>query len=205
MSYELASIIAQYGYIAILILVFLQEVGMPSPFPNELLLLLSGYFVFSGALYFPMVILSAIVGDLAAGATLYTLFYFFGQTIIRIKPRWVPVSQKKMERISEKIRTSGQSGVAIGRLSPFIRGYVAVLCGLLRISPRRYGITLLLTTTTWVLSYVTVGFIIAPYCDIQTLKNSNFHLWLLIVAAVIIAAVVVVFVFNLIRRRITTN
>jgi membrane protein DedA with SNARE-associated domain len=202
MSYELASVIARYGYIAILMLVFLQEVGVPSPIPNELVLLFSGYLTFTGALYFPIIVLVAITGDLLAGATLFTIFYFFGQTIFRRKPSWIPFPKKVIDRISRKIQTTGQSGIIIGRLSPFIRGYVSVLCGLFHISPRKYGLTLVLTTTIWVLSYVTVGFIIAPYIDLLDLRSSNSHIILIVIAAVIAIGVIL---FNLIRKRISTT
>ncbi len=40
--------VTRYGYLAIFILVFLQEIGMPNPFPNELLLIFSGYLTFKG-------------------------------------------------------------------------------------------------------------------------------------------------------------
>ncbi|MDP4240062.1 MAG: DedA family protein [Bacteroidota bacterium] len=202
MPYELTAVIAQYGYVAILILVFLQEIGIPSPIPNELVLLFSGYLTFTGTLYFPMIIVSAIAGDLLAGTTLFTVFYFFGQTILRQKPSWLTIPQKKIDRISLKIQATGQSGIIIGRLSPFIRGYVSVLCGLFHVSPRKFGITLILTTTVWVLTYVTAGFIIAPYFDLRIIKNSNSHLILIAIAATIILLIILV---RLVRRRISTT
>jgi hypothetical protein len=37
MPEEVVAYITKYGYLTIFILVFLQETGMPNPFPNELL------------------------------------------------------------------------------------------------------------------------------------------------------------------------
>jgi membrane protein DedA with SNARE-associated domain len=40
---ELILYITKYGYIAIFVLIFLQEIGAPNPIPNEFVLLYSGY------------------------------------------------------------------------------------------------------------------------------------------------------------------
>ena len=45
---EVMQYIVKYGYLAIFVLVFLQEVGAPNPIPNELVLVLSGYLTFMG-------------------------------------------------------------------------------------------------------------------------------------------------------------
>ncbi|MCX6740828.1 MAG: hypothetical protein NTY61_00295 [Candidatus Parcubacteria bacterium] len=46
MPHSLAVFITHYGYLAIFFLVFLQEIGVPNPVPNELVLLFSGYLAF---------------------------------------------------------------------------------------------------------------------------------------------------------------
>jgi membrane protein DedA with SNARE-associated domain len=201
MSYEFVSVLTEYGYLAIFILVFLQEAGMPGFIPNEFLLLFSGYLIFSGTLYFPMVLLSAVAGDLLAGSILYTVFYFFGQTILRRKPSWLPFPQKRIDKISLKIQTSGHTGIMIGRLSPFVRGWVSVLSGLLHFSPEKYGLTLLFTSTIWVSFYVSIGYLIAPYFNILSLKNSNL---LFVPAAIGATVIVVIIVVNLVKKRLST-
>ena len=63
MPSEIALYITKYGYLAIFILVILQETGMPNPIPNELLLLFSGYLVFKGIFSLPLLILTAASAD----------------------------------------------------------------------------------------------------------------------------------------------
>jgi membrane protein DedA with SNARE-associated domain len=45
---EIAYYVTNYGYLAVSILVFLQESGIPNPIPNEILLIFSGYMCYSG-------------------------------------------------------------------------------------------------------------------------------------------------------------
>ncbi len=159
---ELNSVLIENGYWAILLLVFLQEVGVPSPIPNELVLMFSGYLVYKGVLSFGVIIASAMVGDLLGSIILYVAFYYFGELILSKLPARFPLSRSKIEKLSLKLSQHGKYGVFVGRVSPFIRGYVSVLCGFVRFSPRKYAIILLASALAWALFYVSVGYFIAP-------------------------------------------
>jgi membrane protein DedA with SNARE-associated domain len=182
----------QYSYLAIFLLIFLQEVGLPSPFPNELVLIFSGYLTYNGVFKLPLVILIALSGDILAGGILFLLFYFFGNVILQRKPKWLLLPQKKLEHISEKINNSGQSGIFIGRLTPLIRGYVAVLCGLLHVLPGKYSITLLTTSTIWAAAYICCGYLMGPYWNLIIQSNYNFKYLMIIipVSAAIILTII---------------
>lgn len=160
---EFVQNVIKYGYLIIFILIFLQEVGFPNPIPNELVMVFSGYLGFTGMLHIPFVILAALFGDLLGSGILYTVFFFFGKTIMKQKPRWLPISQKKIDKISDKLKNQGFSVVIIGRLSPFIRGYVSVLMGLMNYPAKKFIWVLLGTAVFWACFYVITGFIIGPY------------------------------------------
>ena len=63
MSPILSAYIGKYGYIAIFSLIFLQEIGVPNPVPNELVLLFSGYLTSIGKLDFITVLLTVVAAD----------------------------------------------------------------------------------------------------------------------------------------------
>ncbi len=197
MPIELVSSISQYGYFGILVLIFLQEVGFPNPIPNELVLLFSGYLAFMGVLNLPLIIFSAVFGDLLGSCIIYIVFYFFGQIILQRKPKWLPISEMKINTIRLNFEKSGLSRIYIGRLSPFVRGYISVLSGLLQISPKKYSLILLSTSAIWVSSYVTVGFIIGPYWNMITNADSHLHLYLGLVS---LAMIILIIMFFLIKR-----
>lgn len=201
MPEELISNITQYGYLAIFLLVFLQEVGVPSPLPNELLLVFCGYLAFTGIINLPMVVLSVVVADLLASVILYLVFYFFGSLMLRNKPKWIPISEQKIERLTERINDSGQSGIFIGRLTPFIKGYVTVLCGVLRISPKKFSVTLLFTSVIWAMFYLCFGFLIGPYWNKIMQSDTDVKSYLTIIS---IAIVLTIIVFQFVRNRIST-
>ncbi|MEI8087141.1 MAG: DedA family protein [Paludibacter sp.] len=199
MSNEIILSISQHGYLAILLLVFLQEVGFPNPIPNEFVMIAAGYLAYLGVLNFPLIVISALVGDLAGSGLLYAAFYFFGQIILRRKPSWIKLPEKKINNIKMKIETSGQSGIFVGRLTPFIRGYVSVLCGLLQIPPKKYSLILIGTASIWSFFYVSIGYLIGPYWNLVTEGNSNLHLYL---GLTTLAMLVVAILFFVVKRMI---
>ena len=201
MSNEIILSISQHGYLAILLLVLLQEVGFPNPIPNEFVMIAAGYLAYLGVLNFPLIVLSALVGDLVGSGILYAAFYFFGQVILRRKPRWIKFPQKKIETIKTKIETSGQSGIYVARLTPFIRGYVTVMCGLLQIPPKKYSLILIGTASIWSFFYVSIGYLIGPYWNLVTGGNSNFHLYIGLTTLAMLIVAILIFVV----KRMTVN
>ena len=79
------------------------------------------------------------------------------------KPRWLPISQKKIDKLAAKFQKQGISAVIIGRLSPFIRGYVSVLMGIMNYPAKKYSWILVGTAIFWACFYVLTGYLIGPY------------------------------------------
>src|SRR5215470_5672893 len=93
MAPELAAYILKYGYIAIFSLVFLQEIGVPNPLPNELVLLFSGYLTSIGKLDFTIVLITVVSADTLGSSVLYIAFYYFGQRLLQKWPHVMPTSK----------------------------------------------------------------------------------------------------------------
>jgi membrane protein DedA with SNARE-associated domain len=160
---ELVIYILKYGYYAIFVFVFSQEIGLPNPIPNELVLLFSGYLAFMGLLKLPFVILAALLADFTGTSILFIIFYFFGNFILQHKPRWLPIPVKSIARLQERITKNGLTGIYLGRLTPFIRGYTSVIAGLLQIKPKVFAPIALITATIWATMYVMAGILLGPF------------------------------------------
>lgn len=170
MPEDLIIYITKYGYLAIFLLIFLQEIGAPNPIPNELVLLISGYMIFLGILKLPLVILAAVLADFMGTSILHTVFYFSGAYLLQHKPRWLPFPTQVIERLKQRISKNGLVGIYIGRLTPFIRGYTSVITGLLQIETRIFLPIALITATIWVIMYVIAGILLGPFWN-QVVAN----------------------------------
>jgi membrane protein DedA with SNARE-associated domain len=195
MPEEVVNFVASYGYLAIFVLIFLQEIGMPNPFPNELLLLFTGYLTFTGLLSLPLVILTAISADFIGTNILYFIFLNTGSFIIQNKPRWLPLSDKLIERLSAKISKGGILSIYIFRVTPFTRGYASVITGLLQIKPKVFLPIALISASTWALVYVIIGRLIGPYWNLFTQNINNFS-YIMIGVLVIVLCFMVILYFS---------
>jgi membrane protein DedA with SNARE-associated domain len=204
MPEEVVYWVTKYGYLSIFILVFLQETGMPNPFPNELLLIFSGYLSFKGLLFFPYVILTAISADFIGTNALYFLFYSAGTYLIKNKPGWIPLSSVMLERLSEKVSKGGKLNIFIFRLTPFTRGYTSVIAGLLRVKPKIYLPLALFSALTWAVVYVLTGYFIGPYWDLFVHYIDSFKYIMLAVLVVILSLKLLVYFLRK-KKIIRTN
>src|SRR5262249_42815355 len=155
MSPTLSEYIATYGYIAIFSLVFVQEIGVPNPVPNEVVLLFSGYLTSVGKLDVISVLITVTAADTMASSLLYVIFYTVGQRLLQKWPRVIPTHLLTCfaTRVSHQDRWS----IYVGRLMPFVRGYTAVAAGLLKIPPGIFLPAVLVSALTWSSGYVMAG------------------------------------------------
>ncbi len=160
---SLVQFITHYGYFAIFGLVFLQEIGIPNPVANELVLLFAGSLAYAGTLSFTGVFLSAILGDVIGTSILYFIFYHLGNQVFTKKPKWIPLSREKIEHLGERVRKHGGWGVFVGRLLPFIRGYASVAAGLFRLKPRPFYAAVIASALLWTGGYVILGSVFGKY------------------------------------------
>ncbi len=204
MPEEIVYYITKYGYLAIFVLVFLQETGIPNPIPNELLLIFSGYLSYKGFLSFPIVIITALAADYIGTNILYFLFYNTGSYIFQNKPKWIPLSSGMIERLSAKITQGGQLGIFIFRLTPFTRGYTSVITGLIQVKPKVFLPIAFLSALIWSTIYVLIGYLLGPSWNLISLNIENFKLLTLGLFVMVICIVIMVCYFRK-RKTIRTN
>ena len=188
MPEQIVYYLTNWGYLAIFLLVLFQEIGMPNPFPNELLLIFSGYLSFKGILSLPFVILTVLSADFIGANILYFLFYNAGTFIMKKKPRWFPLSSGMIDRLSSKISKGGVLSIYIFRLTPFTRGYTSVIAGLLQVKPKIFLPVAIFSGLTWATVYIVIGNLIGPSWNLFTQNIDSFRNYLLTALVIIICA-----------------
>jgi membrane protein DedA with SNARE-associated domain len=189
-SAEVALYITKYGYLAIFLLVLLQELGVPNPVTNEFVLLFSGYLAFSGILHLWLVFLTAVSADCFGTIILYGLFYRFGAYLMAHRPAWFPVSPAHIDRIAQTISQRQVWRIYVARLIPFLRGYASVAAGLLRIRPLIFCPAVIVSAITWSGGYVIAGRLLGRYWEQAATRIGRVESLVLLVAIVVIASLI---------------
>lgn len=152
----LTSYFITYGYLAVFVMVLLQELGLPG-LPNELVLLYFGYLSRQSNLSYSLLIVLVILADISGSFILYLLFYHGREWLLRIKPKWLPVPEKKIVSLKQKIVSHNGRSIFMAKLTPFVRSYIPVVAGLMHIAPLLYGRVILFTAIIWSGGWITAG------------------------------------------------
>ncbi len=183
---EVISFITNYGYLSIFIIVFSQEMGIPNPIPNELILLFCGYLSTKGILHLPILIIVAVLADSVGTSILYFIFYFFGKKILKNKPRWFPLSTDAINRLSVRLAKGKPWKIYLCRLAPFLRGYTSIITGLLQMKPKLFLPIAFLSALTWSSFYLITGRLLGPYWNIAGNKLGQMKYPILITALILL-------------------
>lgn len=186
---ELNRIIMEYGYAAIFLFVFLQEIGVPNPLTNELVLIFSGYLAYSGILVIGKVFFVAVSADITGTSILYLTFYLLSrQYLFSHPPRaWLKLAVR-LEKLKKRIDNGNRWTIFMGRLTPFLRGYVSVAAGVLQIKPKVFLTTVLLSGMVWSGGLVLTGMMLGPYWNklAQKISAVQFIMLLIILITVLL-------------------
>ncbi len=179
----LLGFVNDYGYWAVFILVFLQEIGIPNPVPNELILLFAGALTVIGGLSFWLTFLIAVAADVVGTTLLFTVFYFFERYIMEKISKWKGVNEK-LDKIKAKLLQRGRWGIFIGRLMPYLRGYVSVAAGILNMPYKIFIPMVALSALLWSGGYVTLGHFLGTKWQ-SVAEFIGRYQWILLVALVV--------------------
>lgn len=128
----ITNLINSQGYLAIILLMFLEDVF--PPIPSELIMPMAGYTVKQGKLTLIGVIAAATIGSVLGSLPLY----FLGKTVgeDRLKDwadkygKWLTLSREDIEKAQGWFDRHGGLAVAIARLVPGVRSLIAVPAGI---------------------------------------------------------------------------
>jgi membrane protein DedA with SNARE-associated domain len=124
--HDLSTLLGDWGYPALVLL--LCATGVGSPIPEDVLLLAAGYLVSAGVFWRPWVILLAVFGVVASDLMLYT---WGRQMRVRATGRFMRlVRPDRLERATDWFERFGDRIVLWARLLPGTRTVVFVGAGL---------------------------------------------------------------------------
>lgn len=150
----LAELVATWGYLALLVLLLLTGVG--SPIPEDLVLLVGGYLVFTGVIGWPLTLTISLVGVVASD----TMLYSAGRHLA-----WRPrksleervLSPARLRRVTRWFDRIGPMAVFAARLVPGTRALVFVTAGLRGLPASRFLIYDLVGALIWVPLLLFIG------------------------------------------------
>ncbi len=153
----LLGLVASYGYLALFLVLFLEELGVPIPLPGDLTLLFAGYLVGMGALRFDLAVLVVVLAAVSGASGLYLLTRRHGRPWVARYGRYVHLNERRLAWFEERFQRFGPWAVLVARITPGMRIYTSILAGLAGVSYPRFLAALGPAALLWALLFLFVG------------------------------------------------
>jgi membrane protein DedA with SNARE-associated domain/membrane-associated phospholipid phosphatase len=145
-----------YGYLAVLLLVGLESLGLP--LPGETALLTAAAYAATGHLSIVGVIAAAAAGAVLGDAGAYWIGRTGGLVLVRRYGRFLRVDEAKLERAQEFFRRHGGKTVFFGRFVSLLRMLAALLAGVTRMPYGRFTVYNATGGVCWAMLFGSLGY-----------------------------------------------
>jgi membrane protein DedA with SNARE-associated domain len=147
----IASFMEKGGYLAVALLMFLENLF--PPIPSELIMPLAGYTAEQGDLNVALVIIAGSAGSLAGAVFWYGVARWLG--LERLKRfagrhgRWLTLSPDDIDKADAWFDRHGGKAVCVGRVVPTVRTLISVPAGLSGMTIGRFLVFTSIGTVAW--------------------------------------------------------
>lgn len=183
------------GYIAIVFLMFLENVF--PPIPSELIMPLAGFTATQGKLTFIGVAIAGTLGSVLGALPLYFIGKIIGEERLKAwadkHGKWLTVSREDIEKSKDWFDKHGAVAVIIGRLVPGIRSLISVPAG---IGQMNLGLFMLYTgigAGVWSSALAYLGFLLGGSYD-------KVEKYLSPASYVVLGIVLLVYIYRVIKQ-----
>ena len=158
---ELAAALLQFlidwGYLAVFVIILIEEAGAPLPLPSEAALLYAGYLVATGELNPLVAGLVATAAAACGSAILYSLALRGGRPLVRRWGRYVHLNEARLAWVEGWMARAGLPAVLVARLTPGLRIITTVVAGLTRVPLRTTVGAVLGASLLWSYGWIVLG------------------------------------------------
>src|SRR5438309_1928472 len=144
---ELVHFIGNHNYLALFILILIEEAGCPLPLPGESLIIYAGSRIIRGEMSTGLVFASVLPASAIGCTILYFLARTGGRALVHRVGDRIHFSERTLARMEAKAKRLGPVAVLLGRLTPGIRVPTDVAAGIFRV-PFQYYLPFALLATS---------------------------------------------------------
>lgn len=144
-------------YLALFLLLFIEEAGVPLPVPGDTLILLAGAQASAGEGNPFVAAVLVVVATLLGSSLLYWVSRLGGMPVLQRISRFLRIREERLDATGEWLRRHRGPAIVFGRLTPGLRIVTTVAAGTFSVN---YGAFLgytALSATIWAAIYLTLG------------------------------------------------
>ena len=186
--HALAPLLDHWGYLAVGLLLFLEDFGVPSP--GETVLIAASVYAGAGRLNIVAVgvigFAAAVLGDNVG----YAIGRFGGRTLVLRFGRYVLLTPERLDRAESFFSRHGGKIVTVARFIEGLRQANGIIAGITRMPWPRFVAFNALGAALWVGTWTAVGYLAGNHIQAIYTQANRYALYLLAAAALAIVALI---------------
>ncbi|MFJ4190920.1 DedA family protein [Kitasatospora sp. NPDC089509] len=195
----LAPLLDHYGYLAVALLVLLDNCGIPVP--GQTILILASVYAGSGHLDFAAVLVIAVAAATLGNSLGYLIGHTGGRAFVHRWGRYVLLTPARMERADAFFARQGGKVVAVARFVDGLRQYNGIIAGTTEMPWRRFAVFNLVGAVLWTAVWGTFGYVAGANIGTVYRTALRYQLWFAVGLGVLVAALLLRQVLRYRRRR----
>ena len=150
-------LVTQYGVMAVVAILVIGIFGLTIPIPDEVMMLIVGYFTQSEALDYVTAMILCIIGAIIGMFVSYIIGRAVGRPVIVRFGKWVGITEKRLQRIEGWIMKYGPLSIVVSYFIPGIRHITFYLCGITRMRWQTYLMYASMGAIIWCIIFISIG------------------------------------------------
>jgi membrane protein DedA with SNARE-associated domain len=150
-------------YVALFLLLFIEEAGIPLPVPGDTIILLAGAEVSSGQASAPTVVSLVVLATLCGSSILYWVSRLGGMVVLGRVCRFAHIPEQRVEGVGRWLRRHTGPVIVFGRLTPGFRTITSIAGGTFAVSYVPFLVYTGISATIWAALYVLLGAVISDF------------------------------------------
>jgi membrane protein DedA with SNARE-associated domain len=192
--------IAQYGYLAVFLLMLAESACIPVP--SEVIMLFGGALA-AGAVpgahpSLAGIIVAGVAGNVAGSYVAWAAGRYAGQAAVRRWGRRVGIREREIDRAAAWFERRGTAAVFFGRMVPVVRTFISLPAGFAAMPPVRFGVYTTLGCIPWTAALGIAGYQLGA--NWESVAN-GFHGPTYVIAAIVVIALAVAVLVRVRRSR----
>lgn len=150
-------LMAHQGIYAPLLLLVIEEMGIPLPIPGDFVIAYSGYQIARGTISYPIAFLILLISILIGSSILFLVSARYGQALVLKFGRYIHLNESSLKAVEKQFNRYGSWVIIFGRLLPWIRVPITVFAGISGISYKKFLVCTFISTMLWIPLYLYLG------------------------------------------------
>jgi membrane protein DedA with SNARE-associated domain len=188
------SFLASHVYVALILFGFLEAACIP--ISSEITFGFAGVLAYQGHINLASVIIIGSLAELAGSYASYFVGRLGGRPLVHRLGRYVLVTESDVARAERFLEGRGAWAVPVGRMLPFVRAFISIVAGLVRVPPVRFGVLSLIGTVLYATALASIGYELGSAWE--SVNKGLTYVGYILFALIVIA--VVGFVFYRLRQ-----